>query len=300
MQRQLFHPRFWGTWCGVALFWLLSRLPFKIQLAIGRWMGHWGLKLLKRRKSIAQINLKLVFPDLSTDQVNDLLRQHFESIGMSIFESTLGWWGNRKKLISTMQISGLEHLDQAIERGNGVLLFSAHFTTLDLSGIMLATQRPIHAVYRPNENPVLDHIIKQGRERTLVSTIPRGNIREMVRHLKNNQVVWYAMDQNFGHKGSLFSTFFGIPAATNTATSRLVKMTGAAVIPFFAHRLTTGQYQLSLLPPVDMDGSAPQQETDHLNLLIEKAIQEAPEQYLWIHRRFKDRPGQQSSFYPSP
>lgn len=216
---------------------------------------------------------------------------------MSLFESALGWWGSRKKLESLMEITGLEHLDHALERGNGVLLFSAHFTTLDLSGIMLATQRPIHAVYRPNENPVVDRMIKQGRERLLVSTIPRDNIRQMVKKLKNGEIVWYAMDQNFGHKGSVFSNFFGTPAATNTATSRLSRMTGAAVIPFFAHRQGKDGYVLNLLAPVAMDGTQPQRETDRLNQLIEKAVQQTPEQYLWIHRRYKDRPDNRPSYY---
>ena len=216
---------------------------------------------------------------------------------MSLFESALGWWGSRKKLESLMEITGLEHLDHALERGNGVLLFSAHFTTLDLSGIMLATQRPIHAVYRPNENPVVDRMIKKGRERLLVSTIPRDNIRQMVKKLKNGEIVWYAMDQNFGHKGSVFSNFFGTPAATNTATSRLSRMTGAAVIPFFAHRQGKDGYVLNLLAPVAMDGTQPQRETDRLNQLIEKAVQQSPEQYLWIHRRYKDRPDNRPSYY---
>ena len=277
---------------------LLSLLPFNIQLLLGRKLGHLGLRLLKRRRYIAHINLKLAFPDLPDQQINYLLIKHFESLGMSLFESALGWWGSNKRLKSLMHITGLDYLDWALQQGNGVLLFSAHFTTLDLSGIMLATQRPIHAVYRPNENPVMDRIIKLGRERLLPSTIPRENIRQMVRKLKNNEVVWYAMDQNFGHKGSVFSNFFGIHAATNTATSRLTKMTGATVIPFFAHRQKGGGgYELNLLPPLAMDGAHPQEETDQLNQLIEEAVQQTPEQYLWIHRRYKDRPDNQPSYY---
>jgi len=277
---------------------LLSLLPFNIQLLLGRKLGHLGLRLLKRRRYIALTNLRLAFPNLSTQQIDQLLIHHFESLGMSIFESALGWWGSKKHLESMMHITGLEHLDSALKQGNGVILFSAHFTNVDLSGIMLATQRPIHAVIRPDSNPVVDQTIRRGRERYLLSTISRDNIRKMVKILKNNGVVEYAMDQNFGHRGSVFSKFFGIPAATNTATSRLVKMTSAAVIPFFTTRHDNGKvYKLTLQPPVEMDGSRVQYETDQLNQLIEKVVQKAPEQYLWIHRRFKDRPDNQQSYY---
>jgi len=293
-----FHPRYWHIWFLLLIFKLLTTLPFQTQLLIGRKLGHFALHLLKKRRNIAQINLKLAFPNKTEEQIQQLLTKHFESLGMSLFESTLGWWGNRKTLERLMKISGLEHLDQALAKGNGVLLFSAHFTTLDLSGIMLATQRPVHAVYRPNKNPIINQTIQQGRERILTSTIPKTNIREMIKMLRGNGIVWYAMDQNFDHKGSIFSDFFGIPAATNTATSRLVKMTGATIIPFFAYRVDNGtRYQLNLLPPVTMDGTHIHEETDRLNQLIETVVRENPEQYLWIHRRFKSRPDNQPSYY---
>lgn len=293
-----YHPKYWIIRFLLLTLQLLSLLPFPTQLAIGKRVGRLGLQLFKKRKSIASTNLKLAFPDLPQQKIDQLLTEHFESLGISLFESALGWWGNRKKLESLMNISGLEYLDQALERGNGVLLFSAHFTTLDLSGIMLATQRPVHAVYRPNKNPVINHTIQQGRARTLASTIPKTNIREMIKKLKGNSIVWYAMDQNFDHKGSIFSEFFGIPAATNTATSRLAKMTGTTVIPFFASRTkNNSRYQLTLLPPVAIDGNHIQEETDQLNQLIEAAVRENPAQYLWIHRRFKTRPDNQLSYY---
>ncbi|MBT3471533.1 MAG: LpxL/LpxP family Kdo(2)-lipid IV(A) lauroyl/palmitoleoyl acyltransferase [Gammaproteobacteria bacterium] len=293
-----YHPRYWIIWFLLLVLRLLTLLPFPLQLAIGRGAGRLGQRLFKKRKAIAEINLKLAFPSYSQQQIAQLLTKHFESLGMSLFETALGWWGSRSKLESFIKISGLEHLDHALERGNGVLLFSAHFTTLDLSGIMLATKRPVHAVYRPNKNPVINQTIQQGRERILASTIPKNNIREMVKKLKGNGIVWYAMDQNFDHKGSIFSNFFGIPAATNTATSRLAKMTGTTIIPFFAHRDNNGCiYRLNLLPPLTVDGSHIQEETDQLNQLIETAVRSNPEQYLWIHRRFKSQPPNQPNYY---
>ena len=275
---------------------LLSLLPFTTQLMIGRKLGHLGLRLLKRRKNIAQINLKLAFPNLSSNKLDQLLTQHFESLGMAIFESSFAWWGSSNQLKSRMKITGLEYIDRALQDGKGILLFGAHFTTLDLSGSMLATQKQVHAVYRPNENPVFDWFITKGRKHMLSSIIPRDNMRQIINKLKNNEIVWSAMDQNYGHKGSVFSDFFSVPAATNTATSRLVRITGASVIPFFAKR-NGNIYELTLMPPVKMDGSDIQAESDHLNHLVEKMVLQAPEQYLWIHRRFKDRPNDEQGFY---
>ncbi len=297
----IYHPRYWKLWLALTLLKLLTLLPFEFQLSIGKKLGSLSQRLLVKRREIARTNLKLCFPAYSEKEINQLLTKHFYSLGMYLFESALGWWGSQKKIEALTSISGLEHLDRALEKGKGVLLFSAHFTTLDLSGIMLSIQRPLHAVYRPNKNPVIDHIINHGRERLLLSTIPKDNIRQMIKKLRNGEIVWYAMDQNFNHKGMLFSDFFNIPAATNTATSRLAKMTGATEIPFFAHRKQdqTG-YQLELLPPLEIDGNQIQQETDQLNQLVEEAVRKAPEQYLWVHRRFKDRPDNLPSYYSLP
>lgn len=295
----LYHPRYWKSWLLILPFKILTLLPLSLQLVIGKKLGALSQHFLTKRREVARTNLKLCFPSYSEQKVEQLLTKHFKSLGMYLFESALGWWGPQKEIQALTSISGLEHLDHALKKGKGVLLFSAHFTTLDLSGIMLSIQRPLHAVYRPNKNPVIDHIINQGRKRQLLSTIPKDNIRQMIKKLKNGEIVWYAMDQNFDHKGMLFSTFFNIPAATNTATSRLVKMTGATVIPFFAHRKPDQSgYQLELLPPLNIDGNHTQQETDQLNQLVEEAVRKAPEQYLWVHRRFKTRPDNQSSYYP--
>ncbi|MBT3347975.1 MAG: LpxL/LpxP family Kdo(2)-lipid IV(A) lauroyl/palmitoleoyl acyltransferase [Thiotrichales bacterium] len=294
----LYHPKHWLSWLMILILRTITLLPFKAQVRLGKLFGRYGLWQLKRRRDIARINLRLVFPDKGETEIEELLKLHFESLGVSIFESALAWWGSRREIESRMQISGLEHLDRALKSGNGVILFSAHFTNVDLSGIMLALMRPIHVVYRPDNSPVLNHIIEKGRMRNLESLITQTNIREMVRVLKSGGAVEYAMDQNFGHRGGIFSNFFNIPAATNSATSRLVKMTGATVIPFFATRCEDGSfYKLTLQPPVEMDGKEIQNETDQLNQLIEQAVRKAPEQYLWVHQRFKDRPNGEESYY---
>ncbi len=287
-----FHPTYWPTWLGIGLLWLsVKLLPWAVLRWIGRGLGRLLMILVPRRRDIARINLDLAFPDRSAEERANLLRQHFEAVGIGLFEMGLGWWGSEQFLRRVGRIDGLEHLDAAVAKNKGVILLSAHFTTLEITGHILGIERPLHVLYRRNENPVLEHFLKKGRERHAVKTIHRDDIRSMIRSLKAGNIVWFAFDQNYGHKGSVFSPFFGVPAATNTATSRLAKITGCAVVPFFAHRTSGGQYQLNLQASLtDFPSDSEQEDTDFLNRLISQAAQSSPHQYLWLHRRYKDAP----------
>jgi KDO2-lipid IV(A) lauroyltransferase len=287
-----FHPRYWPTWIGVGLLWLSVKvLPWAVLRYLGRGLGRLLMLAVPRRREIARINLDLAFPIKSDEERASLLRQHFEAVGVGLFEMGLGWWGSERFLQRVGRIDGLEHLDAAVAKGKGVILLSAHFTTLEITGHILGIERPLHVLYRRNENPVLEYFLKKGRERHAKATIHRDDIRSMIRSLKAGKIVWFAFDQNYGHKGSVFSPFFGVPAATNTATSRLAKITGCSVVPFFAQRDAGGVYQLQILPDlVDFPSSSEQADTDGLNQLIEVAVQQHPSQYLWMHRRYKDSP----------
>lgn len=220
-------------------------------------------------------------------------------MGMSFLEVVSGWWLSERRLKNRVQIHGLEHLQTALDQGNGVILLSAHFTCLEIGGRLLSLFAPFHVMYRSHENPVIEFAMRNNRELHFDKAIPRDNVREMIKSLRHGKAVWYASDQNYGHKNSVFADFFGVPAATNTATSRLAKITGATVIPFFPIRNTAGTgYTLQLLPALE---NFPSDETisdaSRINQLIAEQIRKAPEQYLWVHRRFKDRPEGQKSVY---
>jgi KDO2-lipid IV(A) lauroyltransferase len=287
-----FHPRYWPTWIGVGLLWLSVKvLPWPVLRFLGRGLGRLLMILVPRRREIARINLDLAFPEKTAEERAALLRQHFEAVGIGLFEMGLGWWGSERFLQRVGHIDGLEHLDAAVSKGKGVILLSAHFTTLEITGHILGIERPLHVLYRRNENPVLEHFLKKGRERHAVTTIHRDDIRSMIRSLKAGSIVWFAFDQNYGHKGSVFSPFFGVPAATNTATSRLAKITGCGVVPFFSSRTSGGNFQLSIQPAlIDFPSDNEQIDTDRLNHLISDAVGRTPNQYLWLHRRYKDTP----------
>ena len=296
---QLLTPRYWLLWVGIGIFWSLIHLPNSWKLAVGRVIGRITYHLAIRRRKIAITNLKLCFPNLTDKQRHDLLYQHFESLGMGLLEMLSAWWLKDTRLKSLEHIEGLEYLNSGLKHGKGVILLSAHFTSFELGSRFLTMHTIIHGVYRQNENPVIEYIMKKSREGKAEKAIPRDNIREMLRSLKQNKPVWLATDQNFGHKNSVFVDFFGIPAATNIAISRLAKMSNAAIIPFFTQRLKDNQgYKVILQPALENFPSGDDvQDALLINKLIETQIKQAPEQYLWVHRRFKDRPNGEKSFY---
>ena len=287
------------TRLGVALLWCLTWLPFAWQLAAGRALGRAGLGLAKNRRDIARTNLALCFPELSAGERQRLLEAHFASLGIALIETALSWWGSDQRLEKLVTLRGLEHLNAALRRGRGAILLSAHFTTLEIGGRLLALHAPFHVLYRDHKNPVIENLQQRARRRRFENAIPRGDLRGMLASLKQNHPVWYAPDQDFGLDNSVFVPFFGIPAATLTATSRLARVSGAPVVPFFQRRLPGARgYELTLLPALERFPSDDvEQDTRRLMHLIEARVREQPDQYLWVHRRFKTRPPGQSSVY---
>ncbi|MCP4698920.1 MAG: LpxL/LpxP family Kdo(2)-lipid IV(A) lauroyl/palmitoleoyl acyltransferase [Gammaproteobacteria bacterium] len=285
-------PRYWPVWLARGLLWSVTRLPYAWQMRIGQWLGWAAGYLAKRRRHIAKVNLKLCFPELNDAERESLLRRHFVSVGKGMIEFALAWWGPDTKLRSLGRVEGLEYLQQALRRGKGVILLSAHFCSLEIGTRYLLMHQAVHGVYRPHENPLIEHMMHQIRETHVEKAIPRDAIREMIRSLKGNNPIWFAPDQNYGHKNSVFADFFGVPAATTTATARLARISGASVVPFFVRRLSHCQgYMVTLLPALkDFPATSERESAEQINQVIEEAVRKAPEQYLWIHRRFKDRP----------
>lgn len=294
----LWHPKHWPVWLLLFLLWLLTHLPYAWQMHIGKALGMLTGKLAKRRRRIASINLRLCFPELNETQRQTLVQKHFVSLGMGFMEMAMAWWVSDRRLKHLGKITGQEHLQTALQRGKGVILLSAHFTPLELSFRFLLMHQAIHAVYRPHEHPVIEHTMVKQRSRYVEKAIPREAVRDMLRSLKANKALWFAPDQNFGHKGSVFADFFGIPAATNTATARLARITGAVVVPFFMRRLEQGGYLVELLPALEgFPCGDDVKDAQTINRVIENAVRQAPEQYFWMHRRFKDRPPGEERFY---
>lgn len=283
------HPRHWLTWLGLGLLWLLVKLPWRTQMWLGKLFGLLMFYTLARRRFICCVNLELAFPHLSNEERTRLNREHFVSLGQGVFELGLSWWGNLERLNRQTDIEGMEHLQAALQYG-GVVLLSAHFTSLELGGRLLAQYHPLHVVYRPHQNPLIEWRTTRLRAERYGKAISRDNIRDMLRSLQQGHAVWYAQDQHFNRKNSLFAPFFGVEAATNTATSRLAKLGKAQVVPFFTVRTARG-YLLRFLPALDdFPGESLLADTLRINQIIEQQVRKFPAQYLWTHRRFKDLP----------
>ncbi len=280
------------TWSGIGAAWLLTRLPVGWQLALGRGLGRLAWHLARRRRHIGEVNLRLCFPDLSATERRRLLRAHFRALGMGVVETAMSWWLPGRRLRPLVTLEGLEHLEAALARGRGVILLSAHFTTLEIAGRLLALQAPFHVMYRSHKNPVFEAVMRRARERHFDRAIRRDDLRGFLRSLRQGMPVWYAPDQNYGREHSIFVDFFGVPAATITATHRLARLSGAPVVPFFPQRLGEDpRYRLRLLPALEgFPGDDEVADTRRINALIEEAVRACPEQYLWVHRRFKTRP----------
>jgi KDO2-lipid IV(A) lauroyltransferase len=289
---KLLNPRFWPAWLGFGLLRIVILLPYPVLLRLGRALGWLGRHLARQRADIARRNIGLCFPQLTEQERQQLLEAHFASLGIGIFEIALAWWASDRRLAGLAEVSGLENLQAASAQGNGVLLLSAHFTCLELGGRFLTRHVPLDAMYRQTASPVVEHLTASRRANFSGEIIPRDALKKMLRRLRDGHAVWYAPDQNTQRKKAVFVKFFGHLASTTPATHKLAGVSGARVVPFKAVRKADGSgYRLSLEPALDAFPSEDAEaDTQRINDIIERWVREDPEQYLWIHRRFRTRP----------
>ncbi len=285
----MFHPRYWPTWLALAILRVFEPLPFSFLVWLGRRIGGLLGRLPLGFVRIARRNLELCFPELPLAERERILREHFRSLGIGLFETAISWWSSDARIRKLTRLEGEEHLRAALARGRGAILLSAHFTALEIGARALCVRIPTSIMYRPTRNLVLERFLARNRNRQAKRAIPRDDIRTLITALKNNEPVWYAPDQAYRKKGAEMVQFFHLPAATNTATSRLARMTGAAVLPYFPERLPGSRgYRMVIQPMLEnFPTDDPATDARRFNELIEAQVRRSPEQYLWIHRRFK-------------
>lgn len=291
-------PNYWPTWFGIGVLRLICLLPLGISMGIGRMLGrltYW----IGARRDVVRRNLELCFPELSVAERETLTKVHYHSLGMAIIEMGLGRWASDRTHLRIGKLEGIEHLNAALESGRGVILLSAHFTTLELSGRVLALNSPpFDAVFRKNRSDFITELQRAMRERSADDTIEKRDIKKMVRNLRKGRAVWYAPDQSYDRKGAEVVEFFGVPSMHTTATSTLARLGRAATLPFFPRRLDDGTYVFTILPPLENFPSDDEiADTRQYVKVLEEQIRKAPEQYLWTHRKFKNLPEGYPDYY---
>jgi Kdo2-lipid IVA lauroyltransferase/acyltransferase len=300
LTRALLMPRNWAAWLGVGVIWLIAHLPFRGLMGLGRLTGRLALHLNKERRRIAATNIALCFPELAATEQQALVRANLCDVGMMLAEFALGWMGSDKAIANVpVTIEGLEHLEAARAAGRGVLLVGGHFSHLELCARLVSQRIRIAGMYRRMDSDVFEFAVLRSRLHYAAAMFEKDDIRGTVKYLKAGGTLWYAPDQDMRSKDNVFARFFGVRAATITATHHLARMSNAVVIPFHHRRLPDDSgYVMRLGAPMENFPSADAAaDTERVNGEIEAMVREAPEQYLWVHKRFKTRPPGEPKIY---
>jgi len=294
------HPRYWLTWFGLGILYLLVQLPYPVLYRLGNWLGRTSMRFLKRRVSITRRNLELCFPHLDKVQIEQLIVSNFESLGMGLLETGMAWFWSDARVKRWFDVSGLHNLKKAQQDNKGVLVIGVHFMSLELGGRAMGLCQPMMAMYRPHNNKAMEFVQTWGRMRSNKAMLDRKDLRGMVHALKKGEAVWFAPDQDYGPRGSVFAPLFAVDqAATTSGTYMLARLAKPALVTVVLIRKEKAKgYDLVIQPalkdyPIDDEMAA----AAYMNRVVEKEIMRAPDQYLWLHRRFKTRPEGAPSLY---
>ena len=300
LELKLFHPKHWGTWLGLILLRFFSILPYSWMKKLSTILSYAFYNLARRRTHIIETNINLCFPEKTQAERQELSHKAFISTIMAIFETSLSWWGTKQQLSQLHTVEGMENLNKALEKGKGVILLSSHFTTMEFAGACLCQHLDnLVLTYKRSNNELLEYFIQSQRLEKSAGLIKHKSLREILRSIKQGNVVWFAPDQDFGRKDSIFAPFMGIMTSTLLSTQRIAKITDAPVIPFYGARLKDQSgYEIRFSPALENFPSDNNlRDATMINQAIENQVRQSPEQYLWAHRRFKTRPEGEKDIY---
>ncbi|QDF95742.1 lipid A biosynthesis acyltransferase [Azoarcus sp. DD4] len=285
----------------IAIFWLLHWLPLSVLAPLGEAFGLLLYVVAVPRRRVVATNLRLCFPELSVAQRGRLARAHFRVAGRSFLERGLVWWASRERLRRIVKIEGGERLRALQAAGRPVILLAPHFVGLDMGGTRLTMEADVVSIYARQKNKVFDRWLYHGRSRfgdqLLLSR--QDGVRGTIKAMKAGRPFYYLPDMDYGRKDAIFVPFFGVPAATITGLSRLSRLAGAVVLPCATRVLPGGQgYRVEIGEPwTDFPSEDVEADTARMNAWIEATVRTMPEQYYWVHRRFKTRPPGEARFY---
>lgn len=299
-QLSLLRPRYWLTWFGLGVLFLLVQLPYRWLHRFGTFLGRHSMRFLQRRVTIARRNLELCFPEMGSAEREALILKNFESLGMGLLETGMAWFWSDKRVRRWFSVAGLENLQQSQLQQQGALMIGVHFMSLELGGRAMGLCQPMMAMYRPHNNKAMEFVQTWGRMRSNKAMINRKDLRGMVQALKQGEAVWFAPDQDYGPSGSVFAPLFAVEhAATTNGTYMIARLAKTAIIPVvLLRKADCAGYELLIQPALqDYPLCDPIAAAEYMNKVVETEILRAPEQYLWLHRRFKTRPEGMASLY---
>ncbi|WP_442792670.1 LpxL/LpxP family Kdo(2)-lipid IV(A) lauroyl/palmitoleoyl acyltransferase [Pseudoalteromonas sp. T1lg75] len=299
-QLAFFAPKYWPSWLSVFLLYTLSWLPQSWQLALGRALGRLVYRLMKKRRKIAEVNIALCYPDLNAEQRAELVLKNMENTGMAIFESAMAWWWpdwRIKRIFGS--VTGLEHVDAAQQQGQGVLLLVPHMLHLEMASRIMGVKRRGIGFYRPHNNALMDYFTTKGRLRSNEYLVGKRDVKSLLKALKDKKFCYYLPDQDYGRKRSVFAPFFAVPdAASTTGTLIFAASKYCQTLSISTRRDEQGKYHLAVQPALENFPSGDEvADVTQVNKRMEQAINMAPEQYMWLHRRFKTRPDKNAPSY---
>jgi len=293
------HPKFFPTWILILLMRIGVFIPFRVQVSIGKSIGRVIYPFMSKLRSTAYSNISHCFPEKKQSQVNTLVKRHFEAIGVSLFETANAYYASDKKIKKLLTIKNEHCFTDALKQEGGVIILCAHFMPLMLGSRALLLNHTIANIYRPQNNKLFDQAMVKGYKKNGAIMIKSTDTRSIIKAINNSLPIWYAPDQDLGQNNSVFAPLFGIQTATASATSRLAKNNKTRVIPYSFIRTSKG-YEMSFEESLkDYPSNDPIIDATTTNKILEKQINKAPDQYLWIHRRFKTRPEGAKNFYKS-
>jgi len=284
---------------GLAVIWLLHFLPLALLAPLGRGLGFLLYLLGRERRKVVLTNLRLCFPRKSEIECRRIGRAHFQAFGRSLLEHGILWWSSKERVERLVRIEGLEHWRAVADRP--VIWLAPHFIGLDMGGVRIGAEYRVVSVYSHQKDPAFDEVLYHGRTRFVMPELysRQEGVRSVIKALRRGLPFYYLPDMDFGERDSIFVPFFGVPTATITGLSRIARLAGAVVVPAVTRQLPgAGGYVLTFHPAWrEFPGSDLEADTRRMNAFIEERVLEMPEQYYWLHKRFKTRPSGEPRFY---
>lgn len=284
-------PKYWLTWLGIGILYLISWLPWRWQLALGGQLGLLLGKLAKSRTNVAKRNLELAFPDMPDTERARILRENLKNTGIALLEGGMGWWWPDWRVRGIGRVEGYEHIQAILDKGKGVFGIAIHNLNLEMNCRVIGTVHPSVVFYRRHNNPLMEWIQYRGRSRANKLMIHKKGVREMLNCLNDGDLCLYLPDQDYGARRSEFVPFFAVPdAATTTGTLIFAREANCESVFVLPLRTDDG-YVIKILPGLEgfpsMDDKL---DVTRINQKVEELVMQAPEQYLWMHKRYKTRP----------